>query len=252
MHNECNSEMEVDEICRHNETEEISFADVSEFNHPTSYKAIKSPKEAQAEIRKKKHELAAAEALVSNLRNEVKTLESSTMSLGGLKLENTRRTNKHRCSSNETVHKAKRMKDEAAAPNLTSKAQGSSFNDETSTSNDIFPATEKLSFSNETNTAREEYSAVHSENRGTHTYAIGRLERSQAEDTGPQTFDYTDQPTTISDISDSGPKFVPMQINGNRKRFLRNSGYASLDPGNLTCGPSSIVLIGTPEQIMAS
>lgn len=69
--------------------------------------------DTQAELRKKRGELAAAEAVVSTLRNEVKALEASTKAFEEIRLENTPHTNKHKWSDDDTTHRAKRSKDNA-------------------------------------------------------------------------------------------------------------------------------------------
>jgi len=239
MHNECNSEMEVDEICHDKKTGVISSANISDINDPTSCKAIKSQKESQAQLRKKKNELAAAEALVSHLRTEIKTLEASTLGFGGTTLAKLRYTNKHRCPNDQTSHKAKRMKEKAIIPSFTSgTSRGSRFHDEISSPKNIFPATEKISFSNAPNTAREDdYSSAHSEIQGIDTF--GSLECSQAED----------QPNNLFCINDSDLKFVPVQTNENQKQSLKNSGCVPLDLGSFACRPSAG---GILKQIPAS
>jgi len=88
----------------------------SHINHQTSQRCTSRVArtdfvDTQAELRKKRDELAAAEAIVSTLRNEVKTLEASTKAFEEIRLENTPHTNKHKWSEEETTHRAKRVKE---------------------------------------------------------------------------------------------------------------------------------------------
>lgn len=214
MQNEGNaitSEIEVDEICRNNGIEALAFSNVSDTNDPTT---IQNQQQAQAELRKKKDELAAAVALVSTLRKEIKSLEVSSLGSSG----NLRYTNKHKCAEDESPHQAKRMKEKATAPSFTS-----SFNKESSFPKETYLETRKEYFSNRSGTTRDS-SSVYSN-------------------------DCAKSPSTTNHRQFSGQS---KQIPEDRMEQFSHSKYASIDLGNLACGLSFGSFVGKLEQTAVS
>jgi hypothetical protein len=82
----------------------------------------------QAELRKKREELATAEAAVSNLRNEIKLLEASTRRQSHFE-DTINHKASHKRGNDEILHGAKRLKERAAPVHLASgTTQGPNLN----------------------------------------------------------------------------------------------------------------------------
>lgn len=234
------SEIEVDEIYRNNEIKALAFADVSNTNDPTT---IQNQQQAQAALRKKKDELAAAVALVSNLRKEIRTLEVSSLGSPG----NLRYTNKHKCAEDESTHQAKRMKEKATAPSFTSSfPQDATFRNYSSYPKDIYLASRNEYASNRSNTFTEnQSSSVYCDNRAKSPPTTDPRQSSA------QTSHGTDEPTNIVGIWDDN-SMQTNRICENRREPFGHSEYALLGVDNRTCGPSVTSFVGKLKQAAIS
>jgi hypothetical protein len=72
----------------------------------------------QAQLRRKREELAAAEATVSNLRNEIKLLEASVKRQSPHVEDTIKQKNKHKRTNDRSLHNAKRLKGRATRLSL--------------------------------------------------------------------------------------------------------------------------------------
>jgi hypothetical protein len=106
-------------------------------NERTSYQALNQHNDSlyhiQAQLRRKREELAAAEVTVSNLRNEIKLLEASVKRQSPHFEDTIKQKIKHKRTNDGILHGAKRLKGKATRLSLASEtSEGLNVNGEES------------------------------------------------------------------------------------------------------------------------